>query len=51
MNVKDFILRVKKMREAQVNYFRNRTQENLIKAKQLERDVDNDLLEIAKMFR
>ena len=51
MNVKDFVLRVKMMREAQVNYFRNRTQENLIKAKQLERDVDNDLLEIAKMFR
>lgn len=51
MDVKGFIIRVKDMREAQKAYFKNRTKENLIKSIQLEKEVDNGLYEIAKMFQ
>lgn len=51
MNVKDFIIKVKMMREAQKNYFAYRTRELLVKSKQLEREVDDDLVTIAKMFQ
>ena len=51
MNVKDFIIKVKMMREAQKNYFAYRTRELLERSKQLEREVDNDLVTIAKMFQ
>ena len=51
MNVKDFVLSVKMMREAQKNYFATRSREWLTESKRLEKEVDNDLLEIAKMFQ
>jgi hypothetical protein len=51
MNVKDFVLRVKMMREAQKNYFATRSREWLTESKRLEKEVDNVLLEIAKMFQ
>jgi len=51
MNVKDFVLKVKMMREAQKNYFATRSREWLTESKRLEKEVDNDLLEIAKMFQ
>lgn len=51
MNIKDFIIRVKMMREAQKNYFAYRTKEYLQQSMQLEREVDNDLVTIAKMFQ
>lgn len=51
MDVKGFIIKVKMMRQAQKSYFVNRTNEDLQKAKILERDVDNDLITIAKMFQ
>lgn len=50
MEVKDFIIKVKLMRQAQKDYFAYRTQELLIKSKQLEKQVDDDLVTIAKMF-
>ena len=50
MNVKDFVLKVKMMREAQKNYFATRSREWLTESKRLEKEVDNDLLEIAKMM-
>ena len=51
MNVKDFIIKVKDMRQAQKDYFAYRTKELLIKSKQLEKSVDDDLVTIAKMFQ
>ena len=51
MNVNDFVLKVKMMREAQKNYFATRSREWLTESKRLEKEVDNDLLEIAKMFQ
>ena len=51
MNLKDFIIRVKVMRQAQKDYFAYRTEELLIKSKQLEKQVDDDLVTIAKMFQ
>jgi len=38
--------RAKKMREAQKNYFKNKSQSNLITAKQRETDLDNWIKEI-----
>ena len=51
MNVKDFVLKVKMMREAQKNYFATRSREWLTESKRLEKEVDKGLLEIAKMFQ
>jgi hypothetical protein len=51
MNVKDFILKVKMMRQAQKDYFAYRTNDLLVKSKQLEKSVDDDLITIAKMFQ
>ena len=51
MNVKDFVLSVKMMREAQKNYFATRSREWLTESKRLEKEVDNYLFEIAKMFQ
>lgn len=51
MNVKDFILKVKMMREAQKEYFAYRTPDLFYKSKQLEKQVDDDLVTIAKMFQ
>lgn len=50
MEVKDFIIKVKMMRQAQKDYFAYRTKELLARSKELEREVDNDLVTIAKMF-
>ena len=50
MNVNGFVLKVKMMREAQKNYFATRSREWLTESKRLEKEVDNDLLEIAKMM-
>ena len=50
MEVKDFIIKVKLMRQAQKDYFAYRTKELLARSKELEREVDNDLVTIAKMF-
>lgn len=51
MDVKDFIIKVKMMREAQKNYFAYRDPHLLAKAKEFEREVDEDLVTIAKMFK
>lgn len=51
MSGKDFYLCVKMMREAQKEYFRNRTKENLLKSIELERRVDNELIEVAKRLQ
>lgn len=51
MEVKDFIIKVKLMRQAQKDYFAYRTRDLLVKSKQLEKEVDNDLVTIAEMFK
>ena len=51
MDVKGFIINVKMMREAQRNYFATRSREWLTESKRLEKEVDNGLLEIAKMLQ
>ena len=51
MDLKNFVIKVKMMRQAQRDYFATRSREKLQESKQLEKDVDNDLLEIAKMFQ
>ena len=39
------------MRQAQKDYFAYRTRDLLVRSKELEREVDNDLVTIAKMFQ
>lgn len=51
MDVRDFIIKVKMMRQAQRDYFAYRTKELLVRSKQLEKEVDDDLITIAKMFQ
>lgn len=51
MDVKDFIIKVKMMRETQKEYYAYRTKELFFKSKQLEKSVDDDLIIIAKMFQ
>lgn len=43
MNAREFFDLVSKMRQAQKKYFRNRTQRNLDYAKQLEKEIDNEI--------
>lgn len=45
---KNFISKVEQMREAQKRYFKTRDNETLIKAKQLEAEVE-DLIVISRM--
>lgn len=43
MNAKQFFETVVKMREAQKDYFRTRSQIYLTQSKQLEREIDNEI--------
>src|ERR1700690_4255861 len=45
MDIDDFVRLVSRMRTAQNDYFKNRTQSNLIAAKHIEDDVDKALKE------
>lgn len=51
MEIKNFIIHVKDMMEAQKAYFRTRSKVDLQTAKDLEKAVDKDLVEIANLFR
>ena len=46
MDAKQFFVMVTRMRDAQRTYFRHRTNENLKSAKQLERNVDDEILRV-----
>ncbi len=43
MNAKQFFETVEKMREAQKNYFRSRSQLYLKESKQYEKEIDNEI--------
>ena len=51
MDIKGFVINVKMMRQAQRDYFATRSREAFMRAKDLERKVDDDILTIAKMFQ
>jgi len=46
MNAKQFFVLVSKMREAQRQYFKHRTNDNLQTALQLEQDIDKEILRV-----
>lgn len=39
----EFVQLVREMRQAQIEYFKNRSRDNLIKSKELEKKVDAEL--------
>jgi hypothetical protein len=45
MNTMDFVTKVREMRQAQKDYFKNRLKSDLVKSKSLEREVDQALEE------
>lgn len=45
MDILEFVDLVDQMRAAQMSYFSNRTKDNLMRAKSLERSVDQRVLE------
>lgn len=51
MSTKEFYITVKAMRQAQREYFSTRSKESLLKAKDLEKQVDEELLRIAIMMQ
>lgn len=51
MDVRDFFIKVKFMREAQREYFATRSKESLVRAKQYEKAVDEDLVTIGELFK
>lgn len=46
MNAKQFFVLVSKMRDAQRQYFKHRTNDNLQTALQLEQDIDKEILRV-----
>ena len=46
MNAKKFFVMVARMRDAQRQYFKHRTNDNLQTALQLEQDIDNEILRV-----
>ena len=46
MNAKQFFVLVARMREAQRQYFKHRTNDNLQTALQLEQDIDKEILRV-----
>lgn len=46
MNAKQFFVMVSKMRDAQRQYFKHRTNDNLQTALQLEQDIDKEILRV-----
>ena len=47
MEVKNFIIKVKLMRQAQKDYFAYRTRDLLVRSKELEREIDNEKTRIS----
>lgn len=50
MTSREFFFAVKRMRAAQSDYFRNRTQQNLRRAKALESEVDNEIARVVAIL-
>lgn len=46
MNAKQFFVMVARMREAQRQYYKHRTNDNLQTALQLEQDIDKEILRV-----
>jgi hypothetical protein len=46
MNAKQFFVMVARMRDAQRQYFKHRTNDNLQTALQLEQDIDKEILRV-----
>ena len=46
MNAKQFFVKVARMRDAQKNYFKYRTNERLQEALQLEKEIDQEILRV-----
>ena len=46
MNTKQFFVMVARMRDAQRQYFKHRTNDNLQTALQLEQDIDKEILRV-----
>ena len=51
MNSREFFYAVKRMRAAQTDYFHNRTQQNLRRAKALEGEVDNEIARVVAILK
>lgn len=51
MTHREFFYLVAQMREAQANYFLDRTQQKLRRCKVLERDVDAEILRVKQIIR
>lgn len=51
MNSREFFYAVKRMRAAQADYFHNRTQQNLRRAKALEGEVDNEIARVVAILK
>lgn len=46
MNAKQFFVKVARMRDAQRQYYKHRTNDNLQTALQLEQDIDKEILRV-----
>ena len=46
MNAKEFFVKVSRMRDAQKNYFKYRSNDNLQTALQLEKEIDQEILRV-----
>lgn len=51
MNAREFFYAVKRMRAAQDDYFHNRTQQNLRRAKALETEVDKEISRVVAILK
>lgn len=51
MNAREFFYAVKRMRVAQDDYFRNRSQQNLRRAKALEGEVDKEIARVVAILK
>lgn len=51
MNAREFFYAVKRMRAAQDDYFHNRSQQNLRRAKALEGEVDKEISRVVAILK
>lgn len=49
MNAKQFFSKVVEVRNAQKTYFRHRSQENLVKSKMLEKELDDEIMRVQRL--
>lgn len=51
MSAKEFFILVKDMREAQKEYFRTRSRDALVRSKNLEKKVDEEIIRVAMLLQ